>query len=118
MTEINLDLETLYTELRQNISFIVLSNGYLMQKPVMIYKSEVEKLGGVMNAHVIYNTIYKDYGDYKPDNIAMRNIKDRHDSWMWKLFPKEDREPNIHQYSPTLVLAPQPNFGLEIRVRT
>ncbi len=106
-----LNLNSLYDELRQNISFIVLSNGYMMQMPFMIWRNETD----VINANAIYNTIYKEYGDYKPERVTMRNIKDRHDSWMWKLFPKEDREPVIQQYSPALVLAQQPNFGKEIR---
>ncbi len=105
----------LYDELKQNVPFIVLSNGYLMQMPMILQVSSVEKVGGIMNAHALYNTIYEDYGSYKPEKIAMRNIKNRHDSWMWKLLPEEDREPVVKRYSPALVLADQPNFGKEIR---
>ncbi|MGB3466488.1 MAG: hypothetical protein WBA74_14510 [Cyclobacteriaceae bacterium] len=101
----------LLLDLNINNFNIILSNGYVMQKAFSIPRKNIS----VLNIATVSKIIYVDWGSFAPAEIKLRNIQDRHDPWMMKLFPKEDREPNILQYSPTIVLAPRINFGRELR---
>ena len=107
----SLPLQELLMELNINNPNIVLSNDYVMQKAFWLPQKSIP----VLNNDAVSKVIYVDYGSFAPAEIKLRNIQDRHDPWMMKLFPKEDREVNILPYSPTIVLAPRINFGREIR---
>ena len=101
----------LLLELNTNNPNLVLSNGYLLEKAFFLPQSSIP----LLNNAAVSKVIYEDYGSFAPAEVKMKNIADKYDSWMMKLFPKEDRETTIIQYTPAILIAPKLNFGREIR---